>query len=153
MNTQHGHARDKDAGKVELRPPIVVTTADRDKLLALIRELPVSAHSRTAEFLREEVERADVATDDVSPTSVVRMGSDVKFIYHDDGRIHRVKLVFPEEAGGTRSVSVLSSVGSALIGLGPGQSIYWTEPGGERSLTVLEVYGGECVPSPHGRRG
>ena len=140
MNTRHGYARDKDERKAEQRPPIVLTTADRDKLLALIRELPVSAHGRSAEFLREEVESADVATGDVSPTSVVRIGSDVKFIDHDDGRIHRAKLVFPEEAYGTRSISVLSSVGSALIGLGPGQSIRWTEPGGERSLTILEVW-------------
>ena len=153
MNTRHGYARDKDERKAEQRPPIVLTTTDRDKLFALIRELPASAHSRAAEFLREEVGRADVATDDVSPTSVVRMGSNVKFIDHDDGRIHRAKLVFPGEARGTRSISVLSSVGSALIGLGPGQSICWTEPGGERSLTVLEVYGGDYVPSPHRRRG
>lgn len=154
MNSRHGRARANDETKAEQRPPIVLTTADRDKLLALIRELPVSARSRAAEFLREEVERADVATDDVSPSSVVRMGSDVKFIDHDDGwRIHRAKLVFPEAERGTRSVSVLSSIGSALIGLGPGQSICWSDPGGERGLTVLEVSGDACIPSPHRRRG
>jgi regulator of nucleoside diphosphate kinase len=146
MNTQPGYARDKGERKDRLRPPIVLTTADRSKLLALMRELPPSAHSRAAEFLREEIERADVTADDVSPTSVVRMGSDVKFIdHHEGGRIYRAKLVFPEDARGTRSISVLSSVGSALIGLGPGQSIGWTEPDGERSLTVLEVYSGECA--------
>ena len=141
MNTRHEHARDENERKAEQRPPIVLTTTDRDKLLALIHELPAAAHSRAAEFLREEVGRAD-ATDNVSPTSVVRMGSDVKFIDHEDGHIHRVKVVFPEEAHVTRSVSVLSSVGSALIGLGAGQSIRWTEPDGERSLTVLEIYCG-----------
>lgn len=136
---RHAYVCDKDKTKVELRSPIVLTRTDRDKLLALIRELPVSVCARTAEFLREEVNRADVVTDDVSPTSVVQMGSEVKFIDHGDGRMHRVKLVFPRNARGTRSISILSSVGSALIGLGPGQSIRWTEPDGERSLTVLEV--------------
>jgi regulator of nucleoside diphosphate kinase len=82
------------------------------------------------------------------------MGSDVKFIdHHDGGRIHRAKLVFPEEASGTRFVSVLSSIGSALIGLGPGQSICWRDPDGERELTVLEVSGDACIPSPPRRRG
>jgi regulator of nucleoside diphosphate kinase len=137
--------------KAEQRPPIVLTPVDRDKLLALIHDLPASAQPRTAEFLREEIERADVAKADVSPSSVVRMGSNVEFIDHEDGRIHRAKLVFPDEARGTRLVSILSSVGSALIGLGPGQSIRWTEPGGERSVTVLEVYGDEIPSSPHGR--
>ncbi|MGE3798264.1 MAG: GreA/GreB family elongation factor [Thermomicrobiales bacterium] len=134
MNTRHGYARGKDERKVGLRPPIVLTTTDRDKLLALIRDLPASAHFQAAEFLREEVERADVATCDVLPTLVVRIGSDVKFIDHDDGRIHRVRVAFPEEGRGTRSVSVLSPVGSALIGLGPGQSIRWSDSAGERSL-------------------
>ena len=122
--------------KAEQRPPIVLTPVDRDRLLALIHELPASAHSGTAEFLRKEIERADVAEGNVSPSAVVRMGSNVKFIDHEDGRIHRAKLVLPEEARGIRFVSILSSVGSALIGLGPGQSIRWTEPRGERSLTV-----------------
>jgi regulator of nucleoside diphosphate kinase len=80
------------------------------------------------------------------------MGSDVKFIDHEGQRIHRARLVFPEEAHEPRFISVLSPVGSALIGLGPGQSIRWTEPGGERSLTVLEVSGDACISSPHRRR-
>lgn len=153
MNTRHEQACSTHAGKVGLRPPILLTIADRDKLRALIHGLPASAHSRVAAFLREEVERADLVGDDVSPTSLVRMGSDVKFIDHDDGHVHRVRLVFPEEARGTRSISVLTSVGSALIGLGPGQSIGWTGPDGEHGLTVLEVCGDDCMPPPQRRRG
>jgi len=116
---------------------------DRERLIALMRNLPDSTNQEVAKFLREEVERADIATGDVAANSVVRMGSDVKFIDHDDGRIHRAKLVFPEEARERRCISVLSSVGSVLIGLGPGQSIWWTELGRERHLSVLEVYN-EC---------
>jgi regulator of nucleoside diphosphate kinase len=153
MNTRHGYARDRDERRAQFRPPIVLTTADRDKLFALICELTLSAHSQAIDFLREEVERADVVRDEVPPTSVVRLGSDVKFIDHDDGRIHCVKLVFPGDESGTRSVSVLSSVGSALIGLGPGQSICWSDLGGERSLTVLEVSGDACISPPYRRRG
>jgi regulator of nucleoside diphosphate kinase len=147
MNPENRSSRDGNERKEQQRPPIVLTLADREKLLALIRELPESAHVRSGEFLREEIERADLATVDVSPTLVVRMGSNVKFIDHEDERIHHAKLVFPEEARGPRFISVLSPVGSALIGLGPGQSIRWTEPGGEQSLTVLEVSGDACIPS------
>jgi transcription elongation GreA/GreB family factor len=71
--------------------------------------------SLTARFLREEIERADIAPDNVAATSDVRMGSEVKFSDHGEGRIHRAKLVFPEEARDSRCIS--------LIGLGPGQSI------------------------------
>ncbi len=141
------------ARKAPQRPSIVLTPADRDKLLALIWELQSSARARNVEFLREEVERADVAPGDISPTSVVRMGSDVKFIDHGDERIHHAKLVFPEERREPRFISVLSPVGSALIGLGPGQTIRWIEQSGERSLSVLEVSGDASIPSPHRRPG
>jgi regulator of nucleoside diphosphate kinase len=151
MNTRRGYAR-QDERKAELRPPIVLTTADRDKLLALIRELPVSRALELPNSLRRK-SSAQTLRRVMFRRLRSSMGSDVKFIDHDDGHIHRVKLVFLKEARGTRSISVLSSVGSALIGLSPGQSICWTEPGGKRSLTVLEVYSGDCVPCPHRRRG
>jgi regulator of nucleoside diphosphate kinase len=154
MNMRKPSYSDSHECKAEGRPAIILTMSDRDKLLALVRKAPASARAGIAEFLREEVERAEIPTGDVAPTSVVRMGSDVKFVDHDDGRIHRAKLVFPEEADGTRCISILSSVGSALIGLGPGQSIRWTELGRERSLSVLEVYADEGVgPTSQRRRG
>jgi regulator of nucleoside diphosphate kinase len=78
---------------------------------------------------------------------VVKMGSRVKFVDHADERIHRATLVYPDEAGDIHRVSILSSVGSALIGLGPGQSIRWTEHGVERSLAVLEISAGDCSAS------
>jgi regulator of nucleoside diphosphate kinase len=36
----------------------------------------------------------------------------------------------------------LTPIGSALLGLGPGQSINWTDAGITRRLTVLEVSSG-----------
>lgn len=138
MNTRQQSSTNGNAARPEQRPPILLTTADRDKLLTLVRKAPAAAA-----FLHEEVERAEIATGDVASTSLVRMGSEVKFIDHGTGSIHRVKLVFPEEEREPRCISVLSSLGSALIGLGPGQSIRWTERGRERSLSVLEVHAEE----------
>ncbi|MCK1626788.1 GreA/GreB family elongation factor [Bradyrhizobium sp. 160] len=82
---------------------------------------------------------ADVAPDDIAPNSIVRLDCDVKFVNHRDARVRKARLVLPEEAQDSHCISVLSPVGIALIGLGPGQSIRWTEHGKERSLAVLEV--------------
>jgi regulator of nucleoside diphosphate kinase len=136
----------RDDSIADQRPPIVLTMADHDKLHALIREAPAFADPDATEFLREEVERADIATGEIAPTSVVRMGSKVQFIDHDDGWIHRAKLVFPDEGYEAGCVSILSSIGSALIGLGPGQSILWSEQGRKRRLSVLAVQDGEDMP-------
>jgi regulator of nucleoside diphosphate kinase len=139
MTTGNRLSSDSDEKTIEQRPSIILTPADREKLFALVRKVRTSMNPAVVEFLREEVERADVATGDLASRSVVRMGSNVEFIDHEDGRIHRAKLVFPEQVPGTRCISILSSLGSALIGLGPGQSIRWTEQGRERSLSVLAV--------------
>jgi len=135
-----------DGIRAEQRPPIVLTTFDREKLFALLDDAQATVDTEIAHFLREEIERADIVTDDVPPNSLVRMGSEVKFIDHADERIRRAMLVFPEEAQGNQCISILSSVGSALIGLGPGQSIRWTERGRERNVSILEVRDRERNP-------
>ena len=57
-----------------------------------------------------KIERADVAPDDIAPTSVVRLGCDVKFVDHADARIQQVQLVFPEEAKRRHCISMLNSM-------------------------------------------
>jgi regulator of nucleoside diphosphate kinase len=131
--------RNVERNHFEQRPPIVLMALDRESLFALLCDALTTVDMETACFLREEIERADIAPGDVAPNSVVRLGCDVKFVDHADARIRRAQLVFPEEAQCNHCISVLSPIGSALIGLGPGQSIRWTEQGRERSLAVLEV--------------
>jgi len=123
----------------EQRPSIVLTAMDREALFALLGDPLKATDVAAACFLREEIERADIMSDDVAPNSSVRVGCYVKFVDHADARVRRVQLVFPDEAWCKHCISVLSPVGTALIGLGPGQSIRWTEQGRERSLAVLEV--------------
>ena len=120
------------------RPSIVLTEMDCNRLSALLISASEAAPN-VARFLHEEIARAEIARGQVSATSLVRMGSEVKFVDHDSIRARRVRLVYPDEASNSHHASVLTAVGAALIGLGPGQSISWGERGGERRLTVLKV--------------
>jgi regulator of nucleoside diphosphate kinase len=122
----------------EQRPPIVLTEADRARLSDLLSSLP-ERDSAAARFLHEELDRADVTHGHVRPACLVSMGSEVKFIDHDSLCVRDVKLVYPDQANEDDCLSVLTSTGSALIGLGPGQSITVVEDGIERRFTVLEV--------------
>jgi regulator of nucleoside diphosphate kinase len=131
--------RDVERNHLGQRPPIVLTTLDRANLFALLGDATTTMDMTTAAFLREEIERAEIAPDDVAPHSVVRIGCDVTFVDQADARVRRAQLVFPEDVQCDHCISILSPIGSALIGLGPGQSIRWTEQGRERSLAVLEV--------------
>lgn len=120
---------DVERNHPERRTAIVLTALDRERLYALLGDALTTVDMETACFLRKEIERADIAPDDVAPNSVVRLGCNVTFVDHSDARIRRAQLVFPEEAQCSHCISVLSPTGSALIGLGPGQSIRWTEQG------------------------
>ena len=121
------------------RPPIVLMTSDRDKLLALLSTEATATNPGVARFLREELERADIVCGEVSPTAVASIGSTVKFIDHNEMCIRCVKLVYPHEANGVDLVSVTDGLASALIGLGPGQIITWNEGRIERRIAVLET--------------
>ena len=121
------------------RPPIVLTGADRARLAALA-DAAMQDSPDVARFLHEELARADIVPDGAAGSVI--MGSDVKFIDHRSPRVRRCKLAYPDETNDSHSISVLTPIGSALLGLGPGQSINWTDAGVEHRLTVLEVSSG-----------
>lgn len=121
-------------------PEIIVSDVEVEKLLG-IANAALERNPEIAEDLIAELERATVLGDSQFPKTVVRMGSDVEF-ETDNGRLRRrVTLVFPAEADISRGkISVLTPIGTALIGLSSGQSIKWlTRDGREQMLTVLAV--------------
>jgi len=118
---------------------LIISDFDRRRLNALA----VAAMERTPELADEliaELERATIVGADSLPADVVRMGSTVTF-RAGDGTSRRVTLVFPGEADIAKGrISILTPVGTALIGLSEGQSITWTtRDGREQELTVVAV--------------
>lgn len=121
-------------------PEIIISDVEVDKLLG-IANAALERTPEIAEDLIAEIERATIVVDSRLPKTVVRMGSEVEF-ETDDGRLRRrVTLVLPAEADISRGrISVLTPIGTALIGLSAGQSIKWlTRDGREQVLTVLAV--------------
>ncbi len=123
----------------DLSPDIVVGLGDHRSLLVLA----MAGRGHTAEDadgLLYELERARVVEDAVLPHDAVRMGSIVR--YKAGGGAERVvTLVYPKDADiGSGRISVLTPVGTALLGLRPKQSITWlTRDGRKQMLTVVSV--------------
>lgn len=136
--------RTSDAVSSRARPRIMVTAQDHARLAALARAA-MSRMPDLASTLADELDRADVLLGGGHPADVVRMGSEVEFRDDASGTVRTVTLVYPAAADITaRRVSVLTPVGSALLGLQTGDSIDWKTPAGElRSLTVVDVRGSE----------
>jgi regulator of nucleoside diphosphate kinase len=121
------------------KPKIIVSNSDHSRLVGLAS----AAQERlpeVAEELLSEMERADVVAADAVPANVVQMGSTVTFV-SDGAQERRVTLVFPADADiGAGKVSIMTPIGTALIGLSPGQSISWTARDGRKhELTILDV--------------
>jgi len=127
-----------DMSIIEDRPAIVLTRSDRDRLLGLIVGCTPSA---TIDFLRQELERAEVVSEQVSAAKMmVTIGTSVRFIDHASHRVSKGRLTFPNDIGTSHAISVLSPLGSALLGLGCGQTIDWHDDAGQgRRLTVVAM--------------
>lgn len=113
----------------EFGPPIV-SSAD----YARLRQYALN------DELAEELDRAIVVHKEQVPEDVVTMHA--RCIYFDErlGTQREIELVYPYEADlANGKVSVLTPVGSALIGLRVGQEIAWDFPDG--SVRRLKVAG------------
>lgn len=117
-------------------PDILVTSQDLERLQALITRLP----SERVERLDEELARAKVVAAREIPGDVVTMNSDVEIEDLVARTKRNVRLVYPEAADATRGwISVLSPLGSALLGLRVNQEFDWVLPQGKRRLRVVSV--------------
>ena len=107
------------------KPAITISEVDHARLTRLADAI-ADQSPELADELLDELERARVVKANRLPEKVVRMGSEVTYS-SDDGHQKTVTLVFPGEADiAAGRVSILTPIGTALIGLSPGQSIEWT---------------------------
>jgi regulator of nucleoside diphosphate kinase len=122
------------------KPRITLTAQDYEKLSTLARAAENTMPDAAA-VLTEELERAHVLAGGRHPEHIVCMGCEVEFRDDTTGKVQTVTLVYPDEADISKGrISVLTPVGTALIGLRAGHSITWeTRTGDLRRLTVLQV--------------
>lgn len=107
---------------MQLQPKILVTEDDYQRLYNLIDKLP---GNDATERLADELDRADLIESSKIPSNVVTMHSTVTFTIVNTRRTYTYQLVYPHEANTETKLSVLTPVGSALLGLAVGQEIEW----------------------------
>lgn len=121
-------------------PEITLTTRDVERLAALIGDF-FRVRDKDTAFLAGELDRATVVDPDDIGEGVVTMRSLVDFWSGESGRLERVMLVYPAEASQSENkISVLTPVGTALLGLTEGQRMpYAAVDGNVRQLTLHRV--------------
>ncbi len=110
--------------KGRIKPNIIVNDVDHERLTQLA-SAALGRFPETAEELLGELDRADVVSSLQIRDSIVQIGSIVA--YETEGGARReVTLVYPGEADiAEGKVSILTPIGTALLGLSPGQAITW----------------------------
>ena len=133
------------------KPPIQVTTWDYGRLSAVVDAFRLRGREPLVDLLVEELDRAELVEPAAVPRDVVTMHSCVRFV-DDTGEVRTVTLVYPgEEDSRQGKVTVVTPVGSALLGLRAGATMAWrTLDGRTKRLSVLEV---GHQPEAHGLDG
>jgi len=122
-------------------PTIILMRRDHDRLTNIVQALSLRSQPALADFLDQEISRARVVDPADMPKNVATMGSHVVYRDDDTGKERTVVLVYPiDEDSVTGRLSVLSPLGTALLGLSEGQSIAWTtRDGRQRRVSLLSV--------------
>ena len=118
---------------------IWITTFDLERLSSLIDG--VRARDRRKRHylvqLEKELERAKVVNPEIIPGDVITMNSVVRIRDLESGEETTYTLVFPADARIEENrISVLSAIGTALIGYRVGDTIEWKVPSGLKRWKV-----------------
>jgi regulator of nucleoside diphosphate kinase len=125
--------------EVRTMPPITLTAMEHRQLNVLAM-VGAGHNAAASDRLYRELDRARVVPEKKFRGDIVRMGSVVTF-RTDSGATRTVQVVYPEQAYGPSRVSILSPLGTALIGIAARDSIPFeaAEDRPPGTLTVLSV--------------
>ena len=120
------------------RNSILVSAADHDRLSGLAQAF-LGRTPEMAEGLLAEMDRARIAAEATMPADVVRMGS-AATLRDSEGGVQRVTLVFPGEADiAEKRISVLTPLGTALIGARAGRKVRWRSRDGRVLSATIDA--------------
>ncbi|XID75608.1 nucleoside diphosphate kinase regulator [Alkanindiges sp. WGS2144] len=119
------------------KPGITLSSQDLARLESLLENQPGS--SVLIVQLEDELARANVVAPNEVPANVVSMNSLVKFKVLPGNETFERKLVYPHDlAQHADAVSILTPIGSALLGMEEGQTIDWPQPNGQTMQVIIE---------------
>lgn len=117
-----------------------INELDHKRLMRLIEDAlnGVTEQSNSLRSLQVELARATVVNAEELPRDVVAMRSRVLIMLDDEEK--EITLVYPNEANlSTGKISILSPVGTAIIGYRVGDVVNWLTPGGLKRIRIKKV--------------
>jgi regulator of nucleoside diphosphate kinase len=118
---------------------IFITEIDKARLKKTIQNHSRSLNKdKTIGQLIEEIDRAVIVEPAQVPFNVVTMNSRIRL--HVDYEELEISLVYPDQADWTNNkLSILSPIGTAILGYKEGDRISWEVPSGITEIVIKEV--------------
>lgn len=115
---------------------IIITEQDMQKLKKLVdAEVDDAKNKPHVLDLDNELKRAEIVSKNEIPDDIITMNSSV--LLSLDGMDETITLVYPHEADvDNNMLSVLSPIGTAIIGFREGDVVEWAVPSG---ITIIDI--------------
>ncbi|BBE16503.1 regulator of nucleoside diphosphate kinase [Aquipluma nitroreducens] len=121
---------------------IIITDYDYVRLGNLIGSIKKAKNEELSNLtiLCEEIARAERVNPKEIEPDFVTMNSQVEVIDLDNGKVMTIKLVYPKDADFRKgNISILSLLGSALLGYRVGSIIKFDAPLGEKRIRIKSI--------------
>ncbi len=121
---------------------IFITQYDLERLKKLLNDIPQENHSKDfyIQGLEDELNRGIVVSPKEVPENVITMNSRVLMRDVESGNDMTLWLVFPDKVDAVKNpVSILSPLGTAMIGYKVGDVFEWESPSGTKKIEVLDI--------------
>ena len=116
---------------------IIMTAADIERLEQLLEATSHRSDHAGLVALGRELDRAEIVAADEVSTHIVTMNSRVRLHDLDRDMEFVCSIVFPAEANADeKKISVLSPLGTALLGYAVGDIVSFSAPGGPRRVEI-----------------
>ena len=121
---------------------IYITELDKNRLVEMIRTFNSTDTKDKSgiTILQQELDRAGVVKSQKVPKNVVTMNSRIRLLNVDTQKEMTFQIVYPWQSNiDDEKISVLSPIGTAVLGYKLGDTIRWKVPAGIRTLRIEEI--------------
>jgi regulator of nucleoside diphosphate kinase len=121
---------------------LVLAKEDYEIIMSYVKRglRTITFNRRDSEELEMELRKAKLVDQHELPEDVVRLNSTVTIKEEKENKVMELTVVMPEKANiKEKLISIMSPVGTALIGFRKGQQVKWKVPAGKKTFTILNV--------------
>lgn len=126
----------------KVKEQLILVKGDYDIIMKYLRGGigSVAFDRKDMEELHAELKKAKLVSHEELPQDVVRLNSIVTIKEEQEKKLMTLKLVTPNKTDvKQKHISIMSPIGTALIGFRKGQQVEWDVPSGRKRFSIVEV--------------